>query len=118
MKPKDPASTHLLYSERIASPMTEGLFIALALLFGLGLMWRVNVQGMDWLAGVFVFFSCFFVFYALNYRVLLIKVTPITLILTFGLFHWTVPLINIENIQEDELPDEVRARLEALKRAG
>jgi hypothetical protein len=84
--------------------LTEALFLTLALLFGLGLIWRVSARGLDWLADIFLFFACFFVFYALNYRVLLIKISRAALILTFGMFHWTVPLKNIENIREDELP--------------
>jgi hypothetical protein len=49
-------------------------------------------------------------FYVLNYRTLVIRLTPAALRLKFGLFTWTVPLDNVASCGHDELP--------ALQRLG
>jgi hypothetical protein len=68
-------------------------------------VWRAAVRGLDTLAVVFVFLGCFFLFYVFNFRMLVIDLTPESLRLEFGLFHWTIPLSNIANCQvDDNLP--------------
>lgn len=98
-------STHLLYSEKLSSKRTELLFIALTLLFLLLFIWRVIAGSVDFLAGIFLFFFVFFLFYSLNYRTLVIRLTSESLKLSFGIFTWTIPLNNVGEIQpDDELP--------------
>lgn len=94
----------ILYSERTSSTRTTLLFIALTLIFFILFKWRANMIGLDFLAGVLAFFFVLFLFYTLNYRFLLISITRESLKLTFGIFHWTVPLSNIASYALDELP--------------
>jgi hypothetical protein len=94
----------LLYHERITSNRTEGLFLALTILFFLLLVWRVNADGRDLLAAVFFCFFAFFLFYVVNYRTLIIRLTSESLKLTFGIFTWTVALDNVEECHLDSLP--------------
>jgi hypothetical protein len=96
---------HLIYSEKISSERTEFLFIALTLLFLLLFFWRVMARSVDFLGSIFLFFFGFFLFYTLNYRALIIRLTSETLRLSFGLFTWTIPLNNVSDIQpDDDLP--------------
>jgi hypothetical protein len=98
-------NTHLLYSEKISSKRTELLFIALTLLFLLLFVWRVIAGSVGFLAGIFLFFSVCFLFYSLNYRTLVIRLTSESLKLSFGIFTWTIPLSNVGEIQpDDDLP--------------
>jgi hypothetical protein len=98
-------STHLLYSEKLSSKRTELLFIALTLLFLLLFIWRVAAGRVGFLAGIFLFFFVFFLFYSLNYRTLVIRLTAESLKLSFGIFTWTIRLNNVGEIQpDDELP--------------
>jgi len=92
------------YYEKLSSKRTEWLFIALTILFLLLFVWRVNTRGMNALAVVFLIFSCLFLFYAVNYRTLIIRITANNLKLAFGIFTWTVPLNNIESCDLDEIP--------------
>lgn len=94
----------LLYHERITSNRTEALFLALTLLFFLLLVWRVNADRWDVLATVFFCFFLVFLFYALNYRTLTIRLASKSLRLTFGVFTWTVALDNVEECHLDSLP--------------
>ena len=94
----------LIYNERVSSNRTEVLFLALTIIFFLLLIWRVNADGLDVLAAVFFFFSVFFLFYLMNYRTLLIRLTAESLNLTFGIFTWKVPLDNVEECHLDSLP--------------
>jgi hypothetical protein len=73
-------------------------------LFFLLFFWRLNFGGLDILAIVFFFFFCFFLFYAVNYRTLIILLTSESLKLTFGIFSWAVPLDNIDEYCLDEIP--------------
>ena len=50
----------------------------------------------------FLVFSCLFLFYVVNYRTLVIQVTSETLILSFGIFTWTVPFDNIESCASNQ----------------
>jgi len=95
---------NLLYHERVTSNKTEALFLALTILFLVLLVWRVSVEGLDVLGVVFSFFFGFFFFYSVNYRTLIIRLTPEYLKLTFGIFIWRVPLDNIEECRLDEIP--------------
>jgi Ca2+/Na+ antiporter len=94
----------ILYNERVSSNRTEALFLALTITFLLLLIWRVNVSGLDVLAVVFLCLSSLFLFYSVNYRTLIIRLTSESLKLTFGIFTWRVPLDNVEECRLDEIP--------------
>jgi hypothetical protein len=93
-----------IYAETVSSKATETLFISLMALFVGLLFWRVSTTKFDLLAGVFAFLCVFFLFYVLNYRKLLIRLTSESLNLKFGMFSWSVPLENIAACELDELP--------------
>lgn len=99
---------NVLYYEELSSKRTQRLFAGLAILFLLLSIWRVKVNGMNGLAVVFLVLSCFFLFYVVNYRTLIVRITPGTLKLTFGIFTWTVPFDNIESCSLDEIPPFMR----------
>lgn len=101
---------HLLYHERLSSPKTAILFLALTVLCLLLSAWRVVAVRLDLLAAVLLGFFCFFLFNTLNYRTLDIRLTPKLLQLKFGILRWRVPLENIAESRLDEIP--------ALKRLG
>jgi hypothetical protein len=94
----------LIYNERVSSTRTEGLFLGLTSFFLLLFIWRVTAYSLDILAAVFFFFSVFFLFYSLNYKTLIIRLTQEALKLTFGIFTWTVPIENIEECRHDKIP--------------
>ncbi len=94
----------LIYHERSSSNKTEALFVALAATFLFLFLWRWNAAGLDWLAAVWVFFFIMFLFYSLNYRTLIIRLSSEALKLTFGVFTWVVPVDNVEGISLDDLP--------------
>lgn len=104
-------SEAVLYEERLSSNKTEALFLALAGLLGGLAFWRARSgqrggagqRGGRMAAGLGVG-ALVFGFYALNYRTLVIRLTPSALTLTFGLFRWVVPLEAIEACALDELP--------------
>jgi hypothetical protein len=98
----------LIYTEELSSPKTQALFIGLTALFGALAAWRVKASRASRLARVFLFFAALFLFYGLNYRTLVIRLTPAALKLRFGIFTWTVPLDNIESCGHDELPASQR----------
>ena len=104
MRQNADSTNTLLYTERISSRKTEALFLALMFIFFLLLFWRVNAVNLDWVAIVFACFFVLFLFYSVNYRTLLIRLTTESLKLTFGIFTWTVPVDNIEECSLDELP--------------
>ncbi len=95
------------YDERLSSGRTEVLFLVLTALFlELALRRRrarrTEGGGRARIALAFYVLSAFFLFYTLNYRTLLIHLTPEALILRFGLFSWRVPMENIEHAALDE----------------
>jgi len=92
------------YVEKLSSRRTGLLFITLTILFFLLFLWRVNVSGLNAFAVVLLIFSCFFLFYVLNYRTLVIRITAKNLTLTFGIFTWVVSLNNIESCSLDQIP--------------
>ncbi len=100
----------LVYSEELSSPRTQALFIGLTALFGALAAWRAKVSRGSRLARVFLFLAALFLFYALNYRTLAIRLAPGALRLKFGLFTWAVPLDNVASCGHDDLP--------ALQRLG
>jgi hypothetical protein len=68
------------------------------------LIWRVTSDRLGILAVAFTCLFILFLFYSLNYRTLLIHLTPNSLKLTFGIFTWTIPVDNIQEYSLDELP--------------
>ena len=92
----------LLFNEKVVSKRTEILFVALALLFLLLLTWRIISAGQDLLATILLFFFCIFLFYSLNYRTLIIRLTAESLKLSFGIFSLTIPLSNVGDCQLDD----------------
>jgi len=97
-------STATLYEERLSSPKTTALFAGLCLLFlALGAA-RVAMRGFDgWSIALLVFFGVF-LFYMLNYRTLVIRLTPESLRLTFGLFSWAIARDAIAACRFDDSP--------------
>jgi hypothetical protein len=97
-------TNELLFHERLSSPRTSGFLAALALLSGLLGAGRMQAAGVDAWAVAGLGFSAFFWFYVLNYRSLDIRLTAAALTLTFGVFHWVVPLDNVDTVRLDQLP--------------
>ena len=96
---------NLIYNEKVSSKWTEVLFLALTILFSLLLIWRVISSNLDVLAVVFFCLFALFLFYSVNYRTLIVRITDESLKLIFGIFTWTVPFENIEQCQlDDDLP--------------
>lgn len=96
---------NIIYHEEISSKRTTNLFILLTLLFLLLLIWRITASGSDIVAGIFLFFCGFFLFYSVNFRILKVKLTSKILTLKFGIFKWKIPLSNVcECHQDDEIP--------------
>jgi len=92
----------LIYEEKISSLRTEVLFVALAVLSLALFAWRVMATGFGVITVVFLFFSAFFSFYALNYRSLVIRISTDGLHLKFGLLGWTVPWHTVDEAYVDE----------------
>lgn len=93
-----------IYTERVSSNRTEALFVALTLFFFTLLIWRLTTDRLDLLAAIFFCLLAVFLFYSLNYRTLIIYLTPEWLKLKFGIFKWNVPLDNVEECRHDDLP--------------
>ena len=93
-----------VFQEELSSKRTEGLFVALMVLFLLLFAWRIRTSGAGVLSAVFLFFFVFFLFYSINYRTLRLHLTPERLKLKFGVFSWTVPLENVEDCALDDVP--------------
>jgi len=98
----------LIYREQVSSTRTELLFLFLTFLFFLLLIWRIHVASFDLLAGTFLLFFCFFLFYSVNFRRLIIRLTSESLTLSFGVFAWTIPLDNIEQCRLDDISPVMR----------
>ena len=64
-----------IYHEKISSRKTEWLFVSLTILFFLLFVWRMNVSGWNGLTVAILVFACFFLFYLINYRTLIIRIT-------------------------------------------
>jgi ABC-type multidrug transport system fused ATPase/permease subunit len=94
---------NLLYHERVTSNKTEVLFLVLTILFIALLIWHVSAESLDIHAVVLFIFFVIFLFYSMNYRTFIIRLTPEALKLTFGIFTWTVALDDIESCRIDNL---------------
>lgn len=92
----------LNYEERISSLRTEGVFVALTISCLALLVWRIVASGFGVIAVVFLFLTILFFFYALNYKVLVIRISTEGLRLKFGLFGWTVPWHTVAKAYTDE----------------
>jgi hypothetical protein len=97
-------SEHALYTERVSSSRTGALFLALTIIFALPAFWRVTAGNLDAVAVLFFCLSGFFLFYSLNYRTLVIRLTSEALTLTFGIFIWVVSLEEIADFRLDDMP--------------
>ena len=95
---------NLIYNERVSSNRTEALFAVITILFFSLLIWRVNMGSPDILGAAFLCLFGLFLFYSVNYRTLIIRLTPESLKLAFGLFTWTVPLDNVKDCRLDDIP--------------
>jgi hypothetical protein len=94
---------NLIYEEKLRSNRTEALFIVLTILF-MGLTyWRVMRDDFGFFTIAFIFFSIFFLFYTINYRTLMIHMTSVSLVLSFGIFKWTIPFSNIKAYYLDDM---------------
>jgi len=93
-----------IYTERLSSNKTTALFLALTFIFGLLFIWRLNAAGLGALSIIFGFLALVFFLYVVNYRTLVIYITPQALKLKFGIFSWVVPLDNIAGYRLDEVP--------------
>jgi hypothetical protein len=98
------ANDEVIYNERVSSDRTEVLFVALTLIFFSLFIWRIVARSLDVLAVVFLCLFGVFLFYCVNYRILIIRLTAEFLKLTFGIFTWTVALDNIEECCLDDIP--------------
>ncbi len=98
----------LIYTEQISSTRTEALFLALTAFFAWLSVRRAQAGRRDLLSTVFRCFCAVFLFYSVNYRTLIIRLTPEALKLKFGIFTWVVPLANIEECRHDVLPALMR----------
>ena len=97
-----------VYLERVSSNVTEALFAALmSILLVLGI-WHMNWNGWDILSVVLFCLSGLFLFYMLNYRILIIRITAESVVLTFGIFTWSIPMENIDACRLDEIPELMR----------
>lgn len=94
-----------LYIEKVSSRLTERLFTGMSVLFFLLFIWRYTTRRITAVTQTLLFFSCFFLFYTLNYRTLTIRLTADGLTLQFGLFSWRIPRDNIRAAGlDDDLP--------------
>jgi hypothetical protein len=92
-----------IYEEELSSNRTEALFITLTVLF-LGLSyWRIMNDDFGFLTIILILFFFFFLFYSVNYRTLHIRMTSDSLILSFGIFKWTIAFSNIQTCYLDDM---------------
>jgi hypothetical protein len=84
------------------------LFLILTSIFAILMIWRLKMNGLDTVAVILIFFAIFFLFYSLNYRTLIIRLTSKAIKLTFGIFTWTVPYENVADCRLDDLPTMMR----------
>ena len=90
-----------LYTEKIQSKRTTLLFIVLTLVFAGLAYWRVISKSSDNVFSLLSLFAVFFFFYSINYRTLIITISPEKVLLKFGIFKWTVPISNIDSCELD-----------------
>jgi hypothetical protein len=99
-----PMTPEVVYEERVSSSRTEALFVGLTLVFLVLSAIRGSRSGFGYLAALFLLFSCFFLFYAVNYRTLIVRMTRDALALRFGVFSWTVPWDTVLRWYLDDIP--------------
>lgn len=104
MEPGPVAANGVIYTEKLTSNKTTALFLALMTLFLLLFIRRRNTRGWGVLAVVFLSLSTLFLFYVVNFRTLVIRLTSQALTLKFGLFTWKVRLEDIAACRLDEVP--------------
>ena len=92
------------YFEKVQSPKTSLLFVALALVFSILFAWRVAEVGYRAFPVICLFTTLFFLFYVFNYRTLNIEITEEALALKFGLVRWNSRMDNIQACQLDDSP--------------
>jgi Ca2+/Na+ antiporter len=90
-----------IYEERVSSYRTEALFIGLTILFLVLLIWQINAGSSNVLRAASLFLFAVFLFYSVNYRTLMIRLTQESLKLKFGIFTWTFPYDNVEECRHD-----------------
>jgi hypothetical protein len=93
-----------IYTEKLQSNLTTGLFVLLALVFLALFGWRFTSVGWKFTPGLFLFLGVFFLFYVFNYRTLRIQISAKALILRFGLVRWETELENIQVFSQDDPP--------------
>ena len=93
----------LLYQEKLKSNKTEGLFIGLTILFLTLFLWYWRTHPDNTFRYFYLVVLLFFLFYSINYRILSIGLSSQCLLLTFGLFSWTIPISNIADCRLDHL---------------
>lgn len=76
--------------------------MALSVLCLASLAWRFIVSGFGTIAALLLLLSLLFVFFALNYRVLVVRMSEEGLRLRFGLFGWTVPWNTVARAYPDD----------------
>lgn len=94
-------SEHLIYEEKVTSDQTEALFMTLMALFLLVGIWRMRISKLDVITAVCFCLFVVFLFYSVNYRTLVIRVTEDSLRLVFGVIAWKAPFKNIEECRLD-----------------
>jgi hypothetical protein len=95
----------ILYEEQLSSAKTQALFWGLTALFALLFIWRLTSYGRELPTTVLLLLALLFLFYSLNYRLLVIRITSEALRLHFGIFRWSIPLNNVQGIAlDDHLP--------------
>lgn len=97
-------SSDNIYFEKISSTRTEALFVFLTILFFLASAWFARIALFSGWSILFFCLFAFFLFYALNYRTLIIRLDQQTLWLQFGIFTWTIPVHNMEDCFPDTTP--------------
>ncbi len=90
-----------IYGEKLSSKKTAKFFIALTLIFLALTLWSVNSHSPDEIAITCAAFFLLFLFYSLNYKTLIIRISPARLKLQFGIFSWTVPSKNMTACEID-----------------
>lgn len=91
-----------VYTESVSSRRTQALFVVFTLLWLAAFAVRAAAMERDWLTNLFLGLALFFLFYALNYRTLLVVMSAEHLQLRFGLFRWTIPWNTVDHCRQDE----------------
>lgn len=95
---KDP-----VYHERLSSRKTAALFVALTILFFMLFVVFASINLWGGWSILFLFLFVIFLFYVVNYRILIIQLDKSNLRLKFGIITWTIPLENIAACSLDSL---------------